>query len=69
MSRLKVKAVAQQRGYNIKTLSEATGIPYFTIWKIWSNPDHNANVRTLDRIATALGVSTSDLLANGDHQD
>lgn len=62
MVRLKVKEVAESKGYNMSSLSRATDISFNTIKRLWTKPDEGANIQTLHKIATALHVSIADLL-------
>ena len=62
MSRLRVKEVAESKGYNMTSLSRATNISFNTIKKLWQKPTSGANINTLDKIAKVLGVSTIELI-------
>jgi len=59
--RLRVKEVAESKGYNMSSLSRASNIAFTTIKKLWTKPYSGANIQTLDKIAKALGVSINDL--------
>lgn len=61
MLRLRVKEVAEQKGYNMSSLSRASNISFNTIKRIWRNPYGGANINTLNKIAQTLGVSIGDL--------
>jgi transcriptional regulator with XRE-family HTH domain len=61
MLRLKVKEVAEQKGYNQSTLSRASDVPINTIRRIWRNPYYEVRLATLNKIASVLGVPTTDL--------
>lgn len=61
MIRLRVKEVAQARGYNMSSLSRATDISFNTIKRLWTKPYSGANINTLSKIAKVLNVSLSDL--------
>jgi transcriptional regulator with XRE-family HTH domain len=60
--RLRVKEVAQQKGFNMSSLSRASGVSFRTIKRYWRDPYFNANTETLYKIARALNVPTSDLM-------
>ena len=61
MLRLKVREIAEQKGYNQSTLSRASDVPINTIRRIWRNPYYEVRLATLNRIAVVLGVPTTDL--------
>ncbi len=62
MVRLRVKEVAEAKGYNMSSLSRASDVSFTTIKRLWRRPDGGANVETLDKIARVLGVSVADLI-------
>ena len=62
MRRLRVKEVAQARGFTIARLERTAGIDIKTVRSIWHNPRHNASFDTLEKIAAALGVSVTTLI-------
>ena len=62
MVRLRVKEVAEAKGYNMSSLSRAADVSFTTIKRLWRRPYGGANVETLDKIANVLGVSVSDLI-------
>lgn len=62
MRRLRVKEVAQAKGFTMSRLQRAADINLKTMQAIWHNPQHDASLKTLDKIAKALGVPTTDLL-------
>ena len=64
--RLRVKEVAQAKGYNMSSLSRAADISFNTVKRIWRNPYSGVTVDTLARIARVLGVSLSDLTEDKD---
>jgi DNA-binding Xre family transcriptional regulator len=61
MLRLRVKEVAQAKGYDMSKLSRATDISFNTIKRLWQKPYEGANVQTLARIAKVLDVTINDL--------
>lgn len=61
MVRLRVKEVAEGKGYNMSSLSRATDISFTTIKRLWTKPYSGANINTLSKIAKVLNVSLSDL--------
>ncbi|HLX57027.1 MAG TPA: helix-turn-helix transcriptional regulator [Ktedonobacteraceae bacterium] len=62
MRRLRVKEVAQARGFTMARLQRAADINLKTIQVIWHNPQHDASLNTLDKIAKALGVPVTELI-------
>lgn len=62
MYRLKVKEVAQDKGYNISSLSRKADVPIVTVRRIWNNPRYQVKLETLERIAKTLGVGVRDLI-------
>ncbi|WP_376796788.1 helix-turn-helix domain-containing protein [Thermogemmatispora sp.] len=62
MVRLKVREVAEARGFNMSSLSRAADVNFRTIKSIFRNPYKEVNISTLAKIARALGVATSDLI-------
>ncbi len=62
MLRLRVKEVAESKGYNKSTLSRKADIPLSTMRRIWNNPRYQVQLDTLYKIAQVLGVPTSDLI-------
>lgn len=61
-SRLKVKELATEQGYNMSSLSRATDVSFKTIKRYWRDPYESATTDTLTRIAIVLGVSIGDLI-------
>lgn len=62
MLRLRVREVAESKGYNMSKLSRASDISFNTIRHIWQNPFAGVNTITLHKIAQTLGVSTAELI-------
>ncbi|WP_052888985.1 helix-turn-helix domain-containing protein [Thermogemmatispora carboxidivorans] len=60
--RLKVKEVAEARGFNMSSLSRAADVNFRTIKGIFRNPYKDVNISTLAKIARALGVPTPELI-------
>jgi len=61
MLRLRVKEVAQAKGYNMSKLSRATDVSFTTIKRMWTKPYSGANIDTLGKIARVLEVTLGDL--------
>jgi transcriptional regulator with XRE-family HTH domain len=62
MRRLRVKEVAQAKGFTMARLQRAADINLKTMQSIWHNPRHDASLNTLDKLAKALGVPVTDLI-------
>lgn len=62
MRRLRVKEVAQEKGFTMTKLQRVADINLKTIQAIWHNPQHDASLKTLDKIAKALGVPITALI-------
>lgn len=62
MYRLRVREVAEAKGFNQSSLSRASNVGFTTIKRIWRNPHYEITVPTLHKIARALGVPTSELI-------
>ena len=62
MIRLRVKELAEQRGYNMSTLSRASDVSFTTIKRYFKNPYSYATTDTLEKLALTLGVEIGDLL-------
>ena len=61
MIRLRVKEIAQAKGYSMGKLSRASDISFNTIKRLWTKPYSGANINTLAKIAKVLGVDMSEL--------
>ena len=61
MIRLKVKEKAMERGYNMSSLSRATGVSFMTIKRIYKQEQYDVHLSTLYRIALVLEVTVCDL--------
>ncbi len=62
MVRLRVRDIAEQKGMSMSKLSRISDVNYKTIQHIWRDPYQGINTKTLERIAKALGVATSELI-------
>ena len=61
MTHLRVREIAEQKGLNITTLSRRAELAYTTAHALWHNRAEQFQRKTLDRVATALGVTVSEL--------
>ena len=62
MVRLRVKEIAEAKGFNMSSLSRASDVSFNTTKRIFRNPYKEVTTTTLERIARALGVPTSILI-------
>ena len=62
MIRLKIREIAEQKGIGLSKLSRLADVHYKTIQHIWRDPYQGINTKTLEKIAKALGVATSELI-------
>ena len=61
MLRLKIKEVAQEKGFSMNSLSRASNISFNNIKKLYRDPYKDVKLSTLEQISDALGVSVCDL--------
>lgn len=62
MIRLKIKEVAQQKGFSMSRLSRESNMAYKTIQIIWRDPYHEVTTTTLNKLARTLEVDPSELI-------
>jgi len=62
MIRLKIKEVAQRKGYSMSRLSRESNMAYKTIQTIWRDPYHEVTTTTLNKLARTLEVDPSELI-------
>ena len=62
MLRLRVKELAEERGFNMSSLSRASDVSFTTIKRYFRNPYSYANTDTLEKIALTLAVEIGDLV-------
>ena len=62
MLRLRVKELAEERGYNMSSLSRASDVSFTTIKRYFRKPYSYATTDTLEKIALTLGVEIGDLV-------
>jgi DNA-binding Xre family transcriptional regulator len=69
MVRLKVKEVAQSKGFSMGELSRKSNVAYNTIKLIYREPFREVTTTTLNKIAKALAVPVTDLLEDVPEED
>lgn len=62
MARLRIKEVALQRGIrDAAKLARRADVAYGTVKKLWDDPEGDTSLKTLEKIADALGVTVVEL--------
>ena len=56
--------MAEQKGLNMAQLSRKADIDLRTLRRIYRNPTAEVSTATLNRLADALGVKVTDLIAD-----
>lgn len=69
MIRLRIREVAEAKGVSMSRLSRIADINYKTIQHVWRDPYREVTTTTLDKIARALGVPSSDLIEDVDKRE
>ena len=59
MIRLRIREMAEEKGYNMSSLSRKSDVSFKTVKRLWKDPYHTD---TLEKLAKALGVSVRDLI-------
>jgi DNA-binding Xre family transcriptional regulator len=62
MIRLRIKEESENQKLDMAKLSRRADVAYRTIVRVWKNPEHDITMRTLVKIAKALGVKVVDLI-------
>lgn len=62
MIRLRVKEVAEAKGVSRLRLSRIADVNYKTIQGIWRDPYKEISIKTLEKLARALKVPSSELI-------
>jgi len=60
--RLKVREIAEQKGYNISTLSRKADVGLSTVRRLWHDPHRHVDFYVLERLAKALEVPVTALI-------
>ena len=64
MIRLRIKEIAKAKGFSQGELSRRANIDENTLKRIYRNPLAIITTETLDKLAKALGVSATELIAS-----
>jgi len=62
MLRLRVREVAEAKGFNQSSLARESGIGFSTVKRLFRDPYRETSMSVLERIAKALNVSIHDLI-------
>ena len=62
MIRLRVKELAQTKGISQGKLSRMSDVDENTIKRIYRNPTAIVSTETINKLAAALGVATTDII-------
>lgn len=62
MLRLRLKEVAEEKGFTMSGLSRASDVSFKTVKRLFRNPYADANASTLEKLALALRVEVADLI-------
>lgn len=69
MVRLRVKEIAEQKGYNMSSLARKADIGFSTVKRIFQDPYKEVTTTTLEKLAKALEVPTADLIEDVDSKN
>ena len=62
MVRLRVKEIAEKKGFNMSSLARRADIAFTTVKKIFRDPYAEVSTYTLDKLARALEVDVRELI-------
>jgi transcriptional regulator with XRE-family HTH domain len=62
MAKLRVKEIAQQKGFSMGKLSRAADVDMNTLSRVYHDSDYSPTLFTLEKLAKALGVKIADLI-------
>jgi lambda repressor-like predicted transcriptional regulator len=68
MVRLRVRALAEEKGISMARLSRLSDLSLWTIRSMWRDPMYDAGIQTLAKVARAMGVRVSELLEEGEDE-
>jgi DNA-binding Xre family transcriptional regulator len=60
--RFKVREIAEQKGFNISTLSRRADVGLSTVRRLWHDPYRHVDFDVLERLAKALQVPVTALI-------
>ena len=62
MARVRIREIAESKGLDVAKLSRRADLAYGTVWQLWNDPDRDVSLKTLNKLAEAMGVRVTDLL-------
>ena len=62
MARVRIRELAEAKGLDVAKLSRRADLAYRTVWQLWNDPDRDVSIKTLSKIAEALGVRVTELI-------
>ena len=62
MARLKIREVAEARGFSMGLLQRKANVAVKVVQSVWRNDRHDISFNTLIKIAEALGVRVTELI-------
>lgn len=62
MIRLRIRELAEERGFNIASLARRADLGFSTVRRLWRDPYQETTTTTLARISKALNVSSRELI-------
>ena len=60
--RFKVREIAEQKGFNISTLSRKSDVGLSTVRRLWHDPYRHVDFYVLERLSKALEVPVTALI-------
>ncbi len=60
--RFKIREIAEQKGFNISTLSRKADVGLSTVRRLWHDPYRHVDFYVLERLAKALEVPVTALI-------
>jgi len=66
MARLRVREVAQAKGFSMGLLSRKANLTIGVIRQLWRNDQYDVSFSTLQRIAAALDCKVSELIEDNE---
>jgi len=68
MLRLRVREIAEAKGWTMSGLSRASDVSFKTVKRLFRNPYSDVNASTLEKLALALNVEVGDLMERVDDE-
>jgi transcriptional regulator with XRE-family HTH domain len=62
MPRVRIREIAEAKGLDVAKLSRRADLAYGTVWQLWNDPERDVSIKTLGKLAEALGVPLTSLI-------